>query len=119
MKSLRMPRNYNPPGKAVGMTRDLKPLGRAVRLEGSSRRRAGDGAGPSKGRNLSESMERNFGMPHPEGYRKALRLMKTAEQFKMPVLCFIDTAGAYPGIGAEERGQAEAIARKLEGNGRA
>ncbi len=69
--------------------------------------------GHRKGRTLSESMERNFGMPHPEGYRKALRLMKTAEQFKMPVLCFIDTAGAYPGIGAEERGQAEAIARNL------
>jgi acetyl-CoA carboxylase carboxyl transferase subunit alpha len=69
--------------------------------------------GHRKGRSLSESMERNFGMPHPEGYRKALRLMKLAERFKMPVLCFIDTAGAYPGIGAEERGQAEAIARNL------
>jgi acetyl-CoA carboxylase carboxyl transferase subunit alpha len=69
--------------------------------------------GHRKGRSLQESMERNFGMPHPEGYRKALRLMKLAEQFKMPVLCFIDTAGAYPGIGAEERGQAEAIARNL------
>ncbi len=69
--------------------------------------------GHRKGRTLSESMERNFGMPHPEGYRKALRLMKTAEQFNLPVLCFIDTAGAYPGIGAEERGQAEAIARNL------
>lgn len=69
--------------------------------------------GHRKGRTLSESMERNFGMPHPEGYRKALRLFKLAEQFKMPVLCFVDTAGAYPGIGAEERGQAEAIARNL------
>src|SRR5688572_7607283 len=64
--------------------------------------------GHRKGRSLSESLERNFGMPHPEGYRKALRLMQLAEQFNMPVLTFIDTAGAYPGIGAEERGQAEA-----------
>ncbi len=69
--------------------------------------------GHRKGRTLQESLEQNFGMPHPEGYRKALRLMKLAEQFKMPVLCFVDTAGAYPGIGAEERGQAEAIARNL------
>src|SRR5437879_8077791 len=58
-------------------------------------------------------MRRNFGMPHPEGYRKALRLMKLAEKFKRPVLCFIDTPGAYPGIGAEERGQARAIALNL------
>src|SRR5438132_32815 len=58
-------------------------------------------------------MRRNFGMPHPEGYRKALRLMKLAEKFKRPVLCFIDTPGAYPGIGAEERGQARAIAVNL------
>src|SRR5687767_14905474 len=69
--------------------------------------------GHRKGRTLQESLEQNFGMPHPEGYRKSLRLMKLAEQFKMPVLCFVDTAGAYPGIGAEERGQAEAIARNL------
>ena len=69
--------------------------------------------GHRKGRTLQESLEQNFGMPHPEGYRKALRLMKLAEQFEMPVLAFIDTAGAYPGIGAEERGQAEAIARNL------
>lgn len=69
--------------------------------------------GHKKGRTLQESLQQNFGMPHPEGYRKALRLMKMAEQFNMPVLAFIDTAGAYPGIGAEERGQAEAIARNL------
>lgn len=69
--------------------------------------------GHRKGRTLQEALQQNFGMPHPEGYRKALRLMKMAEQFKMPVLAFIDTAGAYPGIGAEERGQAEAIARNL------
>jgi len=69
--------------------------------------------GHRKGRSLQESMERNFGMPHPEGYRKALRLMELAERFQMPLLTFIDTAGAYPGIGAEERGQAEAIARNL------
>ncbi len=69
--------------------------------------------GHQKGRTVQESMHRNFGMPHPEGYRKALRLMKLAEKFKRPVLCFIDTPGAYPGIGAEERGQARAIALNL------
>src|SRR6266700_1892504 len=69
--------------------------------------------GHQKGRTVQESMRRNFGMPHPEGYRKALRLMKFAEKFKRPVLCFIDTPGAYPGIGAEERGQARAIALNL------
>jgi acetyl-CoA carboxylase carboxyl transferase subunit alpha len=69
--------------------------------------------GHQKGRTLQESMTQNFGMPHPEGYRKALRLMELAERFRMPVLTFIDTAGAYPGIGAEERGQAEAIAKNL------
>jgi acetyl-CoA carboxylase carboxyl transferase subunit alpha len=69
--------------------------------------------GHQKGKTLKERMERNFGMPNPEGYRKALRLMKLAEKFRHPVLTFIDTPGAYPGIGAEERGQAEAIARNL------
>ena len=69
--------------------------------------------GHQKGRSLQESMARNFGMPHPEGYRKALRLMRMAAKFDLPVLCFIDTAGAYPGIGAEERGQATAIAENL------
>lgn len=69
--------------------------------------------GHQKGKTLKERMERNFGMPNPEGYRKALRLMKLAEKFRRPVLTFIDTPGAYPGIGAEERGQAEAIARNL------
>jgi len=69
--------------------------------------------GQQKGRSVQESMRRNFGMPHPEGYRKALRLMKLAEKFNRPVLCFIDTPGAYPGIGAEERGQARAIALNL------
>jgi acetyl-CoA carboxylase carboxyl transferase subunit alpha len=69
--------------------------------------------GHKKGRTLQEALEQNFGMPHPEGYRKALRLMKLAEQFNLPLLAFVDTAGAYPGIGAEERGQAEAIARNL------
>jgi len=62
---------------------------------------------------VKERVDRNFGMPHPEGYRKALRLMRQAEKFKKPVITFIDTPGAYPGIGAEERGQAEAIARNL------
>ncbi|MDR0675611.1 MAG: acetyl-CoA carboxylase carboxyltransferase subunit alpha [Elusimicrobiota bacterium] len=69
--------------------------------------------GEQKGRNIDENITRNFGMPHPEGYRKSLRLMKLAEKFNIPVLTFIDTAGAYPGLGAEERGQAEAIAKNL------
>ena len=69
--------------------------------------------GQQKGRDTTEKVKRNFGMPRPEGYRKALRLMKMAEQFKLPVLTFIDTPGAYPGIGAEERNQSEAIARNL------
>jgi acetyl-CoA carboxylase carboxyl transferase subunit alpha len=69
--------------------------------------------GHQKGRDSKARIYRNFGMPHPEGYRKALRLMKLAEKFKMPVLTFIDTPGAYPGIGAEERGQSEAIAVNL------
>ncbi|GAA0178152.1 acetyl-CoA carboxylase carboxyltransferase subunit alpha [Clostridium sediminicola] len=69
--------------------------------------------GQQKGRNIKENVKRNFGMPNPEGYRKALRLMKQAEKFNRPVICFVDTPGAYPGIGAEERGQGEAIARNL------
>lgn len=69
--------------------------------------------GHQKGREVKEKVRRNFGMPKPEGYRKALRLMQMAERFKMPVLTFIDTPGAYPGIGAEERGQSEAIAYNL------
>lgn len=69
--------------------------------------------GHQKGRDTNENIKRNFGMPRPEGYRKALRLMKLAEKFHVPVITFIDTPGAYPGIGAEERGQSEAIARNL------
>jgi acetyl-CoA carboxylase carboxyl transferase subunit alpha len=69
--------------------------------------------GQQKGRDTREKIYRNFGMPRPEGYRKAQRLMTTAERFKLPILTFIDTPGAYPGIGAEERGQSEAIARNL------
>ena len=67
--------------------------------------------GHQKGRDTKEKLHRNFGMPRPEGYRKALRIMETAERFKLPILTFIDTPGAYPGVGAEERGQSEAIAR--------
>lgn len=69
--------------------------------------------GIQKGRNLPENLKRNFGSPHPEGYRKALRLMKQAEKFNRPVITFINTAGAFCGIGAEERGEGEAIARNL------
>ncbi len=69
--------------------------------------------GQQKGRDVKENLYRNFGMSNPEGYRKALRLMKMGAKFNMPIICFIDTPGAYPGIGAEERGQAEAIARNL------
>ena len=69
--------------------------------------------GHQKGRDTKEKLHRNFGMPKPEGYRKALRLMELAEKFKMPVLTFVDTPGAYPGVGAEERGQSEAIGRNL------
>ncbi|EJT0553794.1 acetyl-CoA carboxylase carboxyl transferase subunit alpha [Vibrio vulnificus] len=70
--------------------------------------------GHQKGRETREKVKRNFGMPKPEGYRKALRLMKMAERFQMPIITFIDTAGAYPGVGAEERGQSEAIATNLK-----
>jgi acetyl-CoA carboxylase carboxyl transferase subunit alpha len=69
--------------------------------------------GQQKGRDTKEKIQRNFGMPRPEGYRKALRLMNMAERFKLPILTFIDTPGAYPGVDAEERGQSEAIARNL------
>ena len=69
--------------------------------------------GHQKGRDTKSKIARNFGMPRPEGYRKALRLMKLAERFRLPLLTFIDTPGAYPGVGAEERGQSEAIARNL------
>lgn len=69
--------------------------------------------GHQKGRDMKENLRRNFGMPHPEGYRKALRLMRMAEKFRRPVITLIDTPGAYPGFGAEERGQAEAIATNL------
>ncbi len=69
--------------------------------------------GQQKGRDTKSKIKRNFGMPRPEGYRKALRLMQMAERFRLPILTFIDTPGAYPGVGAEERGQSEAIARNL------
>lgn len=69
--------------------------------------------GIQKGRSLEDNLKRNFGQPHPEGYRKALRLMRQAEKFGRPIITFINTAGAYPGVGAEERGQGEAIAQNL------
>ncbi len=84
-------------------------IGGVARLEGTPVMVIGQ----QKGRDTKEKLQRNFGMPRPEGYRKALRLMHMAERFKLPILTFIDTPGAYPGIGAEERGQSEAIARNL------
>jgi len=69
--------------------------------------------GHQRGRTTAERLKRNFGMPQPEGYRKALRIMKLAERFRIPIITMIDTPGAYPGIGAEERGQSEAIAKNL------
>lgn len=89
---------------------DRAIVGGTARLEG----RPVMVIGHQKGRETKEKIRRNFGMPKPEGYRKALRLMEMAERFKMPIITFIDTPGAYPGIGAEERGQSEAIARNLK-----
>ena len=88
---------------------DAALVGGLARLEG----RPVVVIGHQKGRDTLEKVRRNFGMPRPEGYRKALRLMQMAERFRLPVLTFIDTPGAYPGVGAEERGQSEAIARNL------
>jgi acetyl-CoA carboxylase carboxyl transferase subunit alpha len=88
---------------------DLAIVGGMARLEGIPVMLIGQ----QKGRDTKERVRRNYGMPKPEGYRKALRLMKTAERFRMPVITLIDTPGAYPGIGSEERGQSEAIARNL------
>ena len=88
---------------------DKAIVGGLARLDG----RAVMVIGHQKGRSTKEKVMRNFGMPAPEGYRKALRLMEMAERFNLPIITFIDTPGAYPGIGAEERGQAEAIARNL------
>ncbi len=88
---------------------DAAIVGGLARLDGRSVMVIGQ----QKGRDTKAKIKRNFGMPRPEGYRKALRLMKMAERFKLPLLTFIDTPGAYPGVGAEERGQSEAIARNL------
>jgi acetyl-CoA carboxylase carboxyl transferase subunit alpha len=88
---------------------DAAIVGGLARIEGKSVVVIGH----QKGRDTKSKIRRNFGMPRPEGYRKALRLMKLAERFKLPLLTFIDTPGAYPGVGAEERGQSEAIARNL------
>jgi acetyl-CoA carboxylase carboxyl transferase subunit alpha len=88
---------------------DAAIVGGLARIDG----RACMVIGQQKGRDTKSKIKRNFGMPRPEGYRKALRLMKMAERFKLPLITFIDTPGAYPGIGAEERGQSEAIARNL------
>lgn len=93
-------RNFRDDGAVIGGIGRLN--GKAVTV-----------VGIQKGKNLQDNLNRNFGQPHPEGYRKALRLMKQAEKFGRPVVTFINTAGAYPGVGAEERGQGEAIARNL------
>ncbi len=89
---------------------DAAIVGGPARIEG----RAVMLIGQQKGRDTKSKIKRNFGMPRPEGYRKALRLMQMAERFHLPILTFIDTPGAYPGVGAEERGQSEAIARNLQ-----
>jgi len=88
---------------------DAAIVGGPARIDG----RAVMVIGHQKGRDTKSKIKRNFGMPRPEGYRKALRLMQMAERFRLPILTFIDTPGAYPGVGAEERGQSEAIARNL------
>jgi acetyl-CoA carboxylase carboxyl transferase subunit alpha len=88
---------------------DLAIVGGLARIDG----RAVMIIGHQKGRDTKERVRRNYGMPKPEGYRKALRLMRTAERFKLPIITLIDTAGAYPGVGSEERNQSEAIARNL------
>jgi acetyl-CoA carboxylase carboxyl transferase subunit alpha len=88
---------------------DASIVGGWARLDGESVMVIGH----QKGRDMKDNLKRNFGMPHPEGYRKALRLMQMADKFGRPVITMIDTPGAYPGLGAEERGQAEAIARNL------
>ena len=88
---------------------DAAIVGGFARLEGETVMIIGQ----QRGRDTKENLRRNFGMPHPEGYRKALRLMKLAEKFQVPVLTMIDTPGAWAGLGAEERGQSEAIARNL------
>ncbi|MDM8567964.1 acetyl-CoA carboxylase carboxyltransferase subunit alpha [Thiotrichales bacterium HSG1] len=88
---------------------DLAMMGGLARLQGEPVMVIGH----QKGRDTTDKIQRNFGMPRPEGYRKALRLMKMAERFQIPILTFIDTPGAYPGVDAEERGQSEAIARNL------
>jgi acetyl-CoA carboxylase carboxyl transferase subunit alpha len=88
---------------------DMAIMGGLARIDGRSVMIIGH----QKGRDTKSKVKRNFGMPRPEGYRKALRLMKLAERFSLPILTFIDTPGAYPGVGAEERGQSEAIARNL------
>jgi acetyl-CoA carboxylase carboxyl transferase subunit alpha len=92
-----------------GFREDAAIMGGWARLDGETVMVIGH----QRGRDTKENLRRNFGMPHPEGYRKALRLMKLAEKFRVPVLTFIDTPGAWAGLGAEERGQSEAIARNL------
>src|SRR5689334_12057451 len=98
------------PDEGGRVDKELKKLEeRSERLEG----RSVAVIGQQKGRTTKQKLQRNFGMAHPEGYRKACRIMELAERYRRPVLTFIDTPGAYPGLGAEERGQSEAIGRAL------
>ena len=99
--------------RMVGNDTDINISDEIARLRKKSDDKPVMVIGHQKGREVRDKVKRNFGMPRPEGYRKALRLMEMAERFRMPILTFIDTPGAYPGIGAEERGQSEAIAFNL------
>jgi len=102
--------DYDPLAGDRTFANDLAIIGGPARLDGKPVMVIGH----QKGRDTKEKVARNFGMPRPEGYRKALRLMEMAEKFNWPIITFIDTPGAYPGVGAEERGQSEAIARNLK-----
>ena len=106
-------RNFGDDKSIVGGIAVLDGFSDMGEIDGESKGIPVTVIGEQKGKKAKENMERNFGMPNPEGYRKALRLMKQAEKFNRPIITFIDTPGAYPGMGAEERGQGEAIARNM------
>ena len=106
-------RNFGDDKSIVGGIAVLDGFSDMGEIDGESKGIPVTVIGEQKGKKAKENMERNFGMPNPEGYRKALRLMKQAEKFNRPIVTFIDTPGAYPGMGAEERGQGEAIAKNM------